>query len=132
LYCEILPSGKPFYDRYFIVYSSGKKHTNMLKSTFLTYALLFIFTGHIQPVQNTPFVIEGRVLDENGNKPLNDAHVYILDGEEEALTNNKGEFKIRSWQKAPFKLTVEKYNGYQKQIIVITDPSQKQVIRLKK
>ncbi len=103
----------------------------ILKTTFLNLALLFIFTGSNLAQKTGAIIVEGKVVAANTGDPVVNAHVYILDGEEEALTNNKGEFSIRSWQKAPFKLTAEKHNGYEKTSIVITNPSIKQVIRLK-
>jgi hypothetical protein len=103
----------------------------LLKTTLLKYLLLFIFTGYNQADQKAPVVIEGKVVAEATGQPVTDAHVYVLDGEEEALTNQKGEFRIQSWQNAPFKLTVERADRYHKITIVITDPSRKQVIRLR-
>ena len=102
----------------------------ILKTTFLNLSLLFIFMGPYQ-AQKEAVIIEGTVVAETTGKPVTNAHVYILDGEEEALTNYKGEFSIMSWQKAPFKLTAEKHDGYEKTSIIITNPSVKQVIRLK-
>jgi acyl-coenzyme A synthetase/AMP-(fatty) acid ligase len=76
-------------------------------------------------------IIEGKVVAESTGQPVNGVHVFIVDGEEEALTNNKGEFRIRSWQKSPFRITAEKYDRYRKESIVVTDASQKHIIRLK-
>lgn len=101
-----------------------------LKNTFFTLALFAAILGFSQ-TRTTPFTVEGKVVAESTGKPVPNAHVYILDGEEEALTNSDGEFRIQSWQKTPFKLTVKSYNNYRDATIVITDPSRRQVIRLK-
>lgn len=100
-----------------------------LKRSLVFIALLFAFAGIAQSQRE--IVIEGKVVVETTGKPVASAHVYILDGEEEALTNSQGEFKIRSWQKAPFKVTVKKYGNYQDESVTVTNPSQKLVIRLK-
>ncbi|MEI9808959.1 MAG: hypothetical protein WDO16_14440 [Bacteroidota bacterium] len=41
-------------------------------------------------------------------------HVYIVDGEEEALTNSRGEFRIETIQKFPLVLTVEQQDHEKK------------------
>ena len=101
------------------------------KTTFISYGLLFIFAVYSPAVQQDVVLIEGKVVAQANGKPVNNAHVFVVDGEEEAMTNAKGEFSIRSWQKAPFRLTVEKHDQYQKEIIVVANPSQKQTIRLR-
>lgn len=101
-----------------------------LKNTLFISILFALFPAYGQ-VKNEPVIIAGTVMTEK-NEPVYNAHVYVVDGEEEALTNNKGEFSIRSWQKAPLKLTIEKPGSYQRISIVISDPLRKQVIRLKK
>jgi CarboxypepD_reg-like domain len=104
----------------------------ILKSTLLLiYTLLFLFTGYTQVQQTESVIIEGKVVDGTTGKPVTNVHVYIIDGEEETMTNSQGEFRIRSWQKTPLRLTVAKYGSYQKESILVTDPSRKQLIRLK-
>jgi hypothetical protein len=102
----------------------------LLKTALLKFAFLFVVTGSSVAQKPSPTIIEGRVINEATGQAVTQAHVFILDGEEEALTNNKGEFKIKTWQPAPFKLTVEKIDGYRRISIVIKDPAAKQVIRL--
>lgn len=100
-------------------------------STFFKYILLFIFIGSGPAQQKGPVVIEGKVVAETTGKPVYHAHVFVLDGEEETLTDNNGNFSIKSWQKTPLKLTVERQDAYQKISIVVRDPLVKQLIRLK-
>jgi len=102
----------------------------LLKTALLKFAFLFALSGPVMAQKSGPVVIEGRVISESTGQPVTQAHVFILDGEEEALTNNKGEFKIKTWQPAPIKLTVEKHDGYRRISIVVKDPAAKQVIRL--
>lgn len=42
--------------------------------------------------------VNGMVVDVD-NKPLQNIHVFIRQGEEEDITNSKGEFSIRTYQK---------------------------------
>lgn len=102
-----------------------------LKNTLSVLALFVAIIGFSQTKSEVSFVVQGKVVSEETGKAIGNIHVYILEGEEEALTNSAGEFKIQSWQKTPFRLTVKSYNNYRETSIVITDPSKKQVIRLK-
>jgi hypothetical protein len=100
-----------------------------LKRSLFFIALLFAFAGIAQSQRET--IIEGKVVVESTGKPVAKVHVFILDGEEEALTNSDGEFKIRSWQKAPFRITVKNYGNYKDETVTVSNPSQKVIIRLK-
>jgi CarboxypepD_reg-like domain len=95
---------------------------------FSTAFILFAFTK----IQKTTSVfIEGTVVTANTNTPVKRAHVYVLDGEEEALTNDRGEFKIITWQSLPVTITVE-HAEYEIRKIKITNSGQKQHIVLKR
>jgi hypothetical protein len=102
-----------------------------VETTLFKCMLLSIFIGAMSLQQKTPIVIEGKVLAETTGKPVYHAHVYVLDGEEEALTDNNGNFQIKTWQQAPLKLTAERQDTYQKISIIVNDLSKKQIIRLK-
>jgi hypothetical protein len=102
----------------------------LLKTACLKIALLLMLSGSAEAQKTAPFIIEGKVVAESTGQPVSNAHVFILDGEEEALTNIKGEFRIKTWQSAPFKLTVEKHVGFRRVSIVIKDASAKPLIKL--
>lgn len=94
-------------------------------------ALLLAGTTLSGQVKKAPVVIRGQVIAAATGQPVTNAHVYIIDGEEEALTNSNGEFIIESWQKTPVTITVNAYRQYAKTSVVVANPSQRQVIRLK-
>lgn len=48
-----------------------------------------------------PRTITGVVYETQQHTPLQHVHAYIKDGEEEALTSNKGHFTIRTYEKGP-------------------------------
>jgi hypothetical protein len=102
----------------------------LLKTAYLKFALLFMLSGPAEAQKSAPFIVEGKVVAESTGQPVTNAHVFVLDGEEEALTNNKGEFRIKTWQSAPFKLTVEKHDGFKRVSILIKDASAKPLIKL--
>lgn len=79
-----------------------------------------------------PTVIEGVVVaDAKPATPISRAHVFVIDGEEETLTNDRGEFKITTWQSAPIILTVE-HSQYETQRIKISTTTKRQQVVLKK
>ncbi|MET0391967.1 MAG: carboxypeptidase regulatory-like domain-containing protein, partial [Chitinophagaceae bacterium] len=99
-------------------------------SLFIFMVLLAALTGQAQ-VRHAPVVVQGRVVDESTGQPVANAHVYIVEGEEETLTGNDGGFRIESWQKAPLTLTVNNYKQYRKTSITISNPAQRQLVRLR-
>ena len=50
--------------------------------------------------------IKGTIISADTKQPITNAYVYIVKGEEEALTNSKGEFTITTAEQLPFSLTV--------------------------
>lgn len=80
----------------------------------------------INPVQ--PVTIEGIVLNAETGKPLSDAHVFIIKGEEEAVTNSSGTFRIVSWQRFPITLTVQHPSREEKKIKLTAPPKQLQIL----
>ncbi len=101
-----------------------------MKLTSLFCAVAFAFFGYGQIQKTVSHTIEGTVLSAQTGKGLSGVHVFVVDGEEEALTNSKGEFKVQSWQKLPFQLTVE-HRDHETTKLTITDPAKKQIIKLR-
>jgi protocatechuate 3,4-dioxygenase beta subunit len=99
------------------------------RNSILLAPLFFILFGYSASLHNDVQVVEGTVVGDKGGKPVANAHVYIIDGEEEALTNARGEFSIRTAQKFPLRVTAE-HKDHQKASVVISNAGQKQVIRL--
>lgn len=97
----------------------------------LLLAIVLLITLGGQAQAKKAVVIEGRVVEETTGRPVSNAHVYIVDGEEETLTNSNGEFSLETWQKLPLTLTVDTYKRYKKLSILISDPTRKQLVRLK-
>ncbi|MBL7730165.1 MAG: carboxypeptidase-like regulatory domain-containing protein [Chitinophagaceae bacterium] len=63
-------------------------------------------------------------------KPIKGALVYVVAGEEEALTKDNGVFKITTSQKTPVTVTAE-HQQYHTGRISITDTRQQIIVRLK-
>lgn len=93
-------------------------------------AAMILLTGFVAVKNNERYKIEGVVVSEKTKKPVVNALVFVREGEEEALTNSKGEFKVETTQKPPFVLTVEK-SDHEKVKLTVTDIGSKLYIRLK-
>lgn len=98
---------------------------------FLLSSAFIIF--NFSPLKlEVPTVIEGVVVaDAKPATPVSRVHVFVIDGEEETLTNEKGEFKITTWQSAPITLTIE-HSQYETQRIKISTTTKRQQVVLKK
>lgn len=92
--------------------------------------VLVILSGFTLATPGNINTVTGVVVSEKTGKPVADALVYVTLGEEEALTNVKGEFKITTIRKLPLVLTTEHWD-YKKQQLDITDINQKLQVKLK-
>ena len=73
-------------------------------------------------------VISGTVLQEN-LKPVEKCYLYIIPGEEEAISDKDGKFTINTWQ--PFPLTINaEHIRYKKQDIKIDKPAKDIIVKL--
>ena len=91
---------------------------------------LVVLSGFTLETPGNVNTVTGVVVSERTGKPVVDALVYVTLGEEEALSNAKGEFKITTIRKLPLVLTTEHWD-YKKQQLDITDINQKLQVRLK-
>ena len=69
-------------------------------------AILFISPLNHKNIFISTHQIKGTIISANTKQPVSNAYVYIIKGEEEALTNSKGEFTITTTEQIPFSLTV--------------------------
>ena len=76
----------------------------------------------------TKYSLRGTVIFRETGKPVTQAYIYTVKGEEETLTDHKGEFEFTSWQNLPVTLHVD--YPVQKFQLVITDPAKKIRIEL--
>lgn len=95
-----------------------------------TFFILVIQSGFTPAALLLSNTVTGIVVSEKTGKPVADAFVYVTLGEEEALTNAKGEFKITTVRKLPLTITTEHWE-YKKQQLDVTETGQKLLIRLK-
>lgn len=74
-------------------------------------------------------VLQGKVVDARNDKPIAKVHVYVVRGEEEALTDNNGRFRVQSWQSLPLKVSATA-QGFQTVSLAVKEPGKELVIRL--
>lgn len=86
---------------------------------FLLPALLF-FRGI---PSSTVLTLTGRVINEETRAPMRGVLVYTIEGEEEALTNGKGEFRIQTRRSFPVKVTAEQLIGKKQKVQIIATSS---------
>jgi hypothetical protein len=99
---------------------------------FLTVSGLYIANRNNDrlPVKHPDgSIVSGMVVDAATNKPLTNTHVYIVHGEEEDITNEKGAFSIRVTGGFPLLLNAE-HSGYLKSKLKITAGGQKALVKL--
>lgn len=94
----------------------------------ITLAMLLTYNDSIRLSQ---IVVEGTVLSEGSLKPVQDAFVYTVSGEEEVLTDKNGKFRLTTWQSLPVVVTVE-HRDFETVKSKITSVPANQSIRLRR
>ncbi|WP_460687607.1 SusC/RagA family TonB-linked outer membrane protein [Niabella aquatica] len=98
------------------------KKSNKLLYSMVLY-LLVLLTGssilHAQNPATINSVLEGSVLDEVTNEPLDGANVIIEGVTNQTTTNSKGQFILRTGQKFPYNIVVT-FVGYEKKTVLAT------------
>jgi hypothetical protein len=97
-----------------------------MKSIIICSLLLINF---YQPSSPASVTIEGVVVGKDSNRPVPQAYLFVIKGEEETITAGNGKFAITTWQKFPLSLSVE-HPDFKKIKLVIKEPGAKQLIRL--
>ncbi|RYG40626.1 MAG: carboxypeptidase-like regulatory domain-containing protein [Chitinophagaceae bacterium] len=107
------------------------------KALFLLFPFLTVSGMYIANREEAPpspdnsktSLISGTVVDAATNKPLINTHVYIIHGEEEDITDEKGAFSIRATGAFPLTLNAE-HSGYLKSKLRITAGGQQSLVKL--
>lgn len=96
-------------------------------SWLIAIPVFILNTSEIYPAR--PYKITGIIKNSTTDKSIENAYIYIVSGEEETLTNNKGAFTISTWQELPVNLIIE-HPTYKTRKIRITDATEYQQIKL--
>ena len=82
-------------------------------------------------IRLSQIVVQGTVLTEGTLKPVANAFVYTVSGEEEAVTDKNGNFKFTTWQSLPIDLTVE-HRDFETSRVKVNSLPANQSIKLKR
>ncbi|MES1219545.1 MAG: carboxypeptidase-like regulatory domain-containing protein [Bacteroidota bacterium] len=82
----------------------------MKKNIFCLTIPLFMLLSYYEYIRLSRIVVQGNVLTEDSLKPVAGAFVYTVSGEEEAVTDKNGNFKLTTWESLPVSVTVEHQN----------------------
>lgn len=89
-----------------------------------------MYLSYTEMKNMTPNIIQGKIIEHETNQPLANAHIQVMYGQEEVITNIHGEFVLRSWQAFPLTLVVE-HTQYDTNCINIQKPLSSYIISLK-
>ena len=95
-------------------------------------AIIFLATCFsFSPVgkDDLPDLVKGKIVDHSNNLPIEKAYIYVVAGEEEALSHKDGSFEIMTWQKFPLTIQIN-HEQYQVEKMLYKSPNEKPVIRL--
>jgi len=89
-----------------------------------------MYLSYTQIMDMTPNIIQGKILVQETNKPLTNAHVQILYEQEETTTDIDGIFFLKSWQAFPLTLVVEHCN-FKTELVQLQKPLNSHTIFIK-
>jgi hypothetical protein len=81
--------------------------------------------------RNHPLQLKGIVTDLQTGRPVSKVYLYVTQGSEEILTNDKGEFQLKTWQQLPVTLTIE-HTDYVKEVIQVSSDTPALKIKIRK
>ncbi|MBI5372663.1 MAG: carboxypeptidase-like regulatory domain-containing protein [Sphingobacteriales bacterium] len=97
---------------------------------WLIVSWFFLQSSFILPPKGKITLVKGVVLSEKTGQPVKGALVYVVLGEEEALSKPNGDFTLETTKNTPFEVVTEHWE-YQKNSLELKEAGQKLVIRLK-
>jgi hypothetical protein len=107
----------------------------LLKSTIAAFLFPLLALSPKQESRSTrvksPVEIKGVVVSAETGKPLPGIYLFVTEGEEEALTNAKGEFIIKTWKPLPLVLTSQNID-YHNVKVKVTQTSGMIAVKLRK
>ena len=92
-------------------------------------AIAVIILSSTSASKNQPVVISGSIMQTASNQHIENAYLYVVQGEEEALSGKDGSFSISTWKSLPVTLYAE-HPGYKRTKVIIQDASKKLLLKL--
>ena len=101
---------------------------NLSFATPIMFVLFPLSLKHFSEVKTFEYRLQGIVTSKENGKALGNVYLYTVKGEEEAITNQKGEFRFVTWKKLPVTINIH-YKEAEQVRVVVTNPSE--FIRIK-
>jgi hypothetical protein len=92
-------------------------------------AIVIIILSSTSKSPNQSITIRGNIVQASTNQHIENAYLYVVQGEEEALSAKDGSFSIATWKNLPVTLVAE-HHGFKQTKVIIKDASQKLLIKL--
>jgi hypothetical protein len=112
-----------------IIFELNKQEMKNVVPVLLLLLYFLMNSSFISARGKRLITVKGIILSEKTGKPVSGALVYIVLGEEEALTKVKGEFSIETTKKLPLEVVTE-HRDYKKQSVELSALTDNLVIRL--
>jgi DNA polymerase IIIc chi subunit len=86
----------------------------------ILFTSILLSAAGISPTQPEAHItLTGKVVCEKGRAPVPNVLVYIVEGEEEALTDARGKFSIETRKGFPLRVTAQQLVGKKQKVVVI-------------
>jgi hypothetical protein len=95
---------------------------NLSLTTSIMIMLFPLLSKQSSEVKTFEYNLQGIVTSKENGKALGDVYLYTVKGEEEAITNKKGEFKLVTWKKLPVTIHIHKEDEEVR--VVVSNPSE--------
>lgn len=92
---------------------------------------LFVFTSSLKREHHSPQTVKGKIIDSDSQLPVESAYIYIISGEEEALSSKEGAFEITTWQAFPLAIKIN-HDLYRTSEVVYKTHGASPVIKLQR
>lgn len=90
-----------------------------MKQTKILFLLTIVSLLQVSstPEHSLPDLVKGKLIDSLTGLPVEKAYIYIISGEEEALSSKDGSFEIMTWQ--PFPLAIQVTHDHYRSVKIV-------------
>lgn len=104
-----------------------------MKQMKLLIGLFLISLFNLSSTRDNRFAeqVKGKIIDQTNRFPIEKAHIYIISGEEEALSSSEGSFEITTWQAFPLTIKIN-HDQYHASTVLYQNAYDRPTIRLER
>lgn len=93
------------------------------KTITTALAIPLMFLSGSKSSYQISHTLKGVVTSKESGRPVPSVYMYVVKGEEEAMTNNSGGFQLVTWQKLPVTLHIRHSDNLLLRVVV-SNPGQ--------